>query len=199
MGVFPNTRAMRDILKKHPIVTMIGGGILAAWNPLWAFISALSTFDFMTTSGGHPGIGTFFMPRGMADGITVVGIGVMVFAFILLSRRADAIRIAAPESATPDFAPSPEVAEQLNRLNLFQLCIIVLLLKYGELTRDGLTHQLAEAGVPIASELGRQQIAATAFDLIDGWTSLIMEKRPGVWGLRDPKSVRALLPDLLAK
>lgn len=185
-------------MKKHPIVTMIGGGILAAWNPLWAFVSALSTFDFMTTSGGHPGIGTFFMPRGMADGITVVGIGVMVFAFILLSRRADAQRATPPELAAPGFVPSPEVAEQLKRLDLFQLCVITLLLKYGELTRDGLTHQLMEAGFPISSELGRQQIAETAFDLIAGWTLLIIEKQPGIWTLRDPKSVRALLPDLLA-
>jgi hypothetical protein len=105
----------------------------------------------------------------------------------------------APEPVTPLFVPSPEVAEQLKRLKLFQLCVIALILKYGELTRDGLTHQLTEAGFPIASELGRQTIAVTAFDSIAGWTALIMEKQPGIWTLRDPESVRALLPALFAR
>jgi len=44
----------------------------------------------MRTSSGHPGIGTFFLPRGLADALTVVGVGVMVYAFILLSRRTSA-------------------------------------------------------------------------------------------------------------
>ena len=64
---------------------MIGGAILAAWIPFWQFLSALSTLDLMRTSGGHPSIGTFFLPKGLADGLTVLGIGMMVYAFTLLS------------------------------------------------------------------------------------------------------------------
>jgi hypothetical protein len=66
---------------------MVGGAVLAAWIPFWTFASALSTLDFMRTSGGHPSIGTFYLPAGISAGLTVVGIGVMVYAFILLSHR----------------------------------------------------------------------------------------------------------------
>jgi hypothetical protein len=77
-------------LKRHPIATMIGGAILAAWIPFWTFASGLSTIDFMRTSGGHPSIGTFYLPAGISAGLSVLGIGVMVYAFILLSKRTSA-------------------------------------------------------------------------------------------------------------
>ncbi len=69
-----------------PVATVIGGAILAAWIPFWTFVSAVSTVDFMRTASGHPSIGTFFLPRGIADGVTVVGFGVIIFAFVLLAR-----------------------------------------------------------------------------------------------------------------
>lgn len=64
---------------------MIGGGILAAWTPFWTGLSALSTLDFMRTSTGQPSIGTMFLPVGVSSGFTVLGIFVMVFAFIRLA------------------------------------------------------------------------------------------------------------------
>ncbi len=75
--------------KRPPVTTMIGGAILAAWIPFWQFVSALSTIDLMRTSTGRPSIGTFFLPRGLADGLTVSGIALMVFAVVLLARRTD--------------------------------------------------------------------------------------------------------------
>jgi len=74
------------VRNRHPVSTMIGGGILAAWIPFWNFVSTLSTIDLMRTAGGHPSIGTFFLPRGIADGLTVLGIGVMIRAFITQAR-----------------------------------------------------------------------------------------------------------------
>ena len=73
-------------MQKHPIATMIGGGILAAWIPFWTLVSTLSTFDFMRTASGHPSIGTFFLPSGLSNGVIVLGIFVMVFAFVRLAR-----------------------------------------------------------------------------------------------------------------
>lgn len=89
--------------KDHPIITMIGGAILAAWIAFWRFVSALSTVDLMQTSTGRPSIGTFFLPRGLADGLTVLGVGLMVFAFLLLARRTD--------RAQPAHGTSEEIAE----------------------------------------------------------------------------------------
>ena len=64
---------------------MIGGSILAAWIPFWTFLSALSTVDFMRTSTGQPSIGTMFLPVGISSGFTVLGISVMVLAFVRLA------------------------------------------------------------------------------------------------------------------
>lgn len=66
---------------------MIGGAILAAWTPFWTFASTLGTLDFMRTSSGQPSIGNFFLPPGISSGLNVVGIGVMVCAFIQLAHR----------------------------------------------------------------------------------------------------------------
>jgi len=66
---------------------MVGGVILAAWTPFWAFVSGLSTIDFMRTSTGRPSIGTFYLSPTLSAGLNVVGFGVIVYAFILLSRQ----------------------------------------------------------------------------------------------------------------
>ena len=77
-------------MKRHPIGTMVGGAILAAWIPFWTFLSGLSTIDFMRTSSGRPSIGTFYLPASLSAGLSVVGTGVMVYAFVLLYRRTSA-------------------------------------------------------------------------------------------------------------
>src|SRR3954452_25407650 len=79
---------------------MIGGAALAAWIPLWNFISVVSTIDFVRVNGGRSSIGTFFLPRGIADITTVLGIGVMVYAFILLSKPSAA---GGPQGPSPDW------------------------------------------------------------------------------------------------
>jgi hypothetical protein len=61
---------------------VIGGGILAAWIPFWRFVSFLSSFDFMRTASGRPSIGTFFLPSGLADGLWIVGIAMIVFVVV---------------------------------------------------------------------------------------------------------------------
>jgi hypothetical protein len=61
---------------------MIGAGIIAAWGPFWRAVSFLSSIDFMRTASGRPGIGTYFLPPGLADLLMVVGIGLMVFVFV---------------------------------------------------------------------------------------------------------------------
>ena len=109
-------------------------------------------------------------------------------------------RPAVAVSTAPNFVPSPEVGEQLSRLNLFQLCVIAMLLKYGQLDGDALTYRLMGAGFPIGTEHERKEVAATAFQRIDGWTTLIAETAGArVWVLRDPASVKALLLDCLAR
>ena len=110
-------------MKRHPVGTMIGGALLAAWIPFWTFLSGLGTIDFMRTSGSRPSIGTFYLPPAISAGLTVVGIAVMVYAFVLLSERTivqpSEARIAPtesvhlPESATPQmvFVPLPDTPD----------------------------------------------------------------------------------------
>jgi len=83
---------------------MAGAVLLAAWIPLWTFISTLSSFDFLMTSTGRPSVGTFFLPRGLADGVTVAGIVVMVWAVIARTRQVEKLKHAdeeQSESAAP--------------------------------------------------------------------------------------------------
>src|SRR6202162_6461565 len=75
---------MRDNGGKSVRTNVIGGAILAAWKPFWSSLSALSTFDFMRTAGGHPSIGLLFLPTGLADIVTVLG---LVLIFIGVFRR----------------------------------------------------------------------------------------------------------------
>lgn len=71
-------------MQRHPVVTMICGSALFAWVP---FRRAICALGLMRISGDHPSIGTFFLPTGLADILTVVGIGVMVYAFIQIANR----------------------------------------------------------------------------------------------------------------
>ncbi len=109
--------------KRDPVPTMIGGVILAVWIPFWNFLSALSTIDFMRTSGGHAGVGTFFLPRGIADGLTVLGIGVMAYAFVQLAARYNGAQ-PDDESQTQDDGKSP--TEDLTSLLLFKTTTVTL-------------------------------------------------------------------------
>jgi hypothetical protein len=93
--------------RKHPVITMIGGAILAAWIPFWRFLSVLSTIDFMRTSTGRPSLGTFFLPHGVADGITVLGLGVMVYAFMVQARRSLPERTSVESVPVITVAPKP--------------------------------------------------------------------------------------------
>jgi len=104
---------------------MIGGAVLAAWIPLWNFISFVSTVDFMRTSSGRPGIGTLFLPRGIADGATVLGIGGMVYAFILLAGKTRFKEEKSQQNSKSEEQQNETDEERRARVRLyefFQLC-----------------------------------------------------------------------------
>jgi len=85
---------------RRSFLTMFGGAILAAWIPFWKFVSALGTFDLMRTASGHPSIGMFFLPAGLADGLTVVGIGMIVYSVLTRQKHGGQM------SATKDDHPN---------------------------------------------------------------------------------------------
>ena len=117
--------------------------MLAAWIPFWTFASAVGTKDFFGTSSGHASIGSFFLPRGVADGLTVVGIGVMIYAFIGLERRNRRTWVSS------DTVPLPQQPVQASTKELE-----TLKLQYESETRK---HRLSDA----VSELHHLIVAAT--------------------------------------
>jgi len=93
--------------KRNPIAIIVGGAILAAWTPFWTFVSGLSTIDFMRTSSGRPSIGTFYLSPTLSSGLNVAGLGVIVYAFILLSRQVSRGNSARSESNSQKPAAVP--------------------------------------------------------------------------------------------
>ena len=164
----------------------------------WHVITTLYLFLLPVASG----ILTWSM-RDVKHGIWLACGILFVFGVVLAVinvRRvtADAPDTAKPVEVPPDksvFVPSREVAANLEGLDLFQLSVMVLLLRYGSLTAENLAYRLDQNGFPMG---GREEISGATFEGIAEFRpSLIEEKRPGSWAVLDPQSVFELLPEFL--
>lgn len=178
---------------KHSVPTMIGGGILAAWMPLWRFISTLSTFDFMQTSAGRPSIGTFFLPPGLAHSITVLGIAVMVGAFIVLARRSQQ-RDTKPYSSPTLTAINPATRSTIQALSWFQLLAIRYLCDARHVSGPQFVDRLRDLGFPMMdSDMNKQEFGAV-YDRIN--PMLLTRDQRGIFSLRHEDEVRAVITEI---
>jgi hypothetical protein len=162
---------------------MIGGGILSAWTPFWKFLSFLSTVDFMRTAGGHPSIGTLLLPPGLAGCITVIGIAVMVGAFLSFDRPGSQTDKQSPRSAIPsmDEARFSSVKEQLSRLSRFELFAVWQLLLNEGMSPVRFGDAVRDYGYPIGTQLDLNELRATFSRINENVSLLTYDQAADTW------------------